>query len=149
MNRIRRCYYCDKKKYDDQILCEECAKILNEKFEKRKNDKELDDYTISRKAALEVFEDIHPLDYNANTYYSKIKNLPPTTKKQALQIYDAFQTVGIMIRAKINRLCNDHKFIEAEEIQKAYDTINEYFEDQLKWEEKENGVNTTNDSSRN
>lgn len=55
------------------------------------------------------------------------------------EIYDAFQTVGIMIRAKINRLCNEHKFIEAEEIQKAYDIINEHFEDQLKWEEKENG----------
>lgn len=51
------------------------------------------------------------------------------------EIHDAFQTVGIMIRAKINSLCNEHKFIEAEEIQKAYDIINEYFEDQLKWED--------------
>ena len=36
--------------------------------------------------------------------------------KESDTIFEAFQTVGIMIRAKVNELCNDGKFIEAEEI---------------------------------
>lgn len=47
------------------------------------------------------------------------------------EIEDAFKTVGIIVRAKINRLCNDKKFDEAKEIQKAYDIINKYFDSQL------------------
>lgn len=47
------------------------------------------------------------------------------------EIEDAFKTVGIIVRAKINRLCNDKKFTEAEEIQQAYDIINKYFDNQL------------------
>ena len=31
---------------------------------------------ISREAALEVFGDIHPLDYNANAYAQQIKRIP-------------------------------------------------------------------------
>ena len=31
---------------------------------------------ISRQDALEVFGNIHPLDYNAKYYYDKIKKLP-------------------------------------------------------------------------
>lgn len=57
--------------------------------------------------------------------------------KESDTIFEAFQTVGIMIRAKVNELCNDGKFIEAEEIEKAYKTINEYFENSLMWKEKE------------
>jgi len=51
-----------------------------------------------------------------------------TTKDE---IEDAFQTVGIIIRAKINDLCNQRKFNEAEEIQEAYDTINKHFDNKL------------------
>ena len=47
------------------------------------------------------------------------------------EIEDAFKTVGIIVRAKINRLCNDKKFTEAKEIQQAYDIINKYFDNQL------------------
>ena len=47
------------------------------------------------------------------------------------EIKDAFQVVGIIVRAKINRLCNDKNFIEAEEIQQAYNIINKYFDNQL------------------
>lgn len=51
-----------------------------------------------------------------------------TTKDE---IEDAFQTMGIIIRAKINDLCNQGKFNEAEEIQEAYDTINKHFDNKL------------------
>lgn len=36
---------------------------------------ESDDY-VSRKAVLDIFRDIHPLDYNTNAYVSQIKSLP-------------------------------------------------------------------------
>lgn len=34
------------------------------------------DDTISRQEAINVFGDVHPLDYNAQTYLDKIKALP-------------------------------------------------------------------------
>lgn len=40
------------------------------------------------------------------------------------EIEDAFKTVGIIIRAKIERLCNDGRQEEAEELEKALITIN-------------------------
>ena len=40
------------------------------------------------------------------------------------EIEDAFQTVGIILRAKIERLCNEEKYDEAEELEKALITIN-------------------------
>lgn len=40
------------------------------------------------------------------------------------EIEDAFKTVGIIIRAKIERLCNAEKYLEAEELEKALMTIN-------------------------
>lgn len=40
------------------------------------------------------------------------------------EIKDAFETVGIIIRAKISRLCNENKYIEAEELEKALIIIN-------------------------
>lgn len=40
------------------------------------------------------------------------------------EIEDAFKTVGIIIRAKIERLCNDGKYEDAEELEKALITIN-------------------------
>jgi len=36
---MRRCYYCGCKKYDDAILCEKCAKELEERLKEKKNDK--------------------------------------------------------------------------------------------------------------
>lgn len=45
-------------------------------------------------------------------------------QKAAEEIEDAFQTVGIMIRAKINRLSNEHKYEEAEELERALIIIN-------------------------
>ena len=40
------------------------------------------------------------------------------------EIEDAFQTVGIIIRAKIERLFNDGKYEEAKELENALITIN-------------------------
>lgn len=38
---MRRCYYCGTKKQDDNILCEKCAKELEERLkEKKKREKE-------------------------------------------------------------------------------------------------------------
>lgn len=36
---MRRCYYCNTKKNDDNILCEKCAKELEERLKKKKDDK--------------------------------------------------------------------------------------------------------------
>ena len=40
------------------------------------------------------------------------------------EIDDAFEIVGIIIRAKINRLCNELKHDEADELYKALILIN-------------------------
>lgn len=40
------------------------------------------------------------------------------------EIEEAFKTVGIIIRAKIERLCNAEKYEEAKELEKALITIN-------------------------
>ena len=40
------------------------------------------------------------------------------------EIVDAFETIGIIIRAKINRLCNELKHDEADELYKALILIN-------------------------
>lgn len=42
----------------------------------------------------------------------------------AREIEDAFQAVGIIVRAKINRLCNEEKFDEAKELEEALIKIN-------------------------
>ena len=40
------------------------------------------------------------------------------------EIEDSFQTVGIIVRAKIERLCNEEKYEEAKELERALITIN-------------------------
>ena len=48
---MRRCYYCGTKKQDDYILCEKCAKEIEEKIEKSKKlrkEKTLMDELITR-----------------------------------------------------------------------------------------------------
>ena len=40
------------------------------------------------------------------------------------EIEDAFQTLGIIVRAKIERLCNEEKYEEAKELERALITIN-------------------------
>ena len=40
------------------------------------------------------------------------------------EIEDAFQTVGIIVSAKIERLCNEEKYEEAKELERALITIN-------------------------
>ena len=53
------------------------------------------------------------------------------TDKVRLEVEDAFQTVGVMIRAKKERLCNQGRFNEAEELEKAYNVINNNFNNAL------------------
>ena len=36
---MRRCYYCGIKKQDDDILCEKCAKEIEERIKKTKKQK--------------------------------------------------------------------------------------------------------------
>lgn len=45
-------------------------------------------------------------------------------RKAGDELEDAFQTVGIIVRAKIERLCNEEKYEEAKELEKALITIN-------------------------
>ena len=57
-------------------------------------------------------------------FTQKIEVLEDGFQKAGAEIEDAFQTVGIMVRAKIERLCNDEKYEEAKELEKALITIN-------------------------
>ena len=57
-------------------------------------------------------------------FTQKIEVLEDGFQKASAEIEDAFQTVGIMVRAKIERLCNDEKYEEAKELEKALITIN-------------------------
>lgn len=57
-------------------------------------------------------------------------------QKSYNEVEDAFQTAGIIIRAKINDLCNQERFSEAEEIQEAYDKINKHFDNKLTFKQK-------------
>lgn len=45
-------------------------------------------------------------------------------QRAADELEDAFKTVGIIVRAKIERLCNEKKYEEAKELEKALITIN-------------------------
>lgn len=49
------------------------------------------------------------------------------------EITDAYQTVGILLRARMEKLCNEKKYEQAEELQKAYDIINKYNDNLLDW----------------
>ena len=53
-------------------------------------------------------------------FKQKIKGNPIA----AAEIEDAFKTCGIIIRAKIERLCNEGKYEEAQELEKALNIIN-------------------------
>ena len=53
------------------------------------------------------------------------------TDKIRLEVEDAFQTVGVMIRARKERLCNQGRFDEAEELEKAYNVVNNNFNNAL------------------
>ena len=44
--------------------------------------------------------------------------------ESAREIEEAFETVGIIVRAKIERLCNEKKFEEAKKLEKALIEIN-------------------------
>lgn len=64
--------------------------------------------------------------------YNKI----PKRRKQMNpkdEIKDAFITVGIELRAKMEELSNARQIKEAKEIEKAYEIINKYFDDALMW----------------
>ena len=45
-------------------------------------------------------------------------------QKAGVELEDAFATVGIIVRAKIERLFNEEKYEEAKELEKALITIN-------------------------
>ena len=49
------------------------------------------------------------------------------------EVTDAYQTVGILLRARMGKLCNEQKYEQAEELQMAYDIINKYNDNILDW----------------
>lgn len=53
------------------------------------------------------------------------------TEQLKQEVEDAFETVGVMIRAKKERLCNQGRFNEAEELEKAYNVVNDNFNNAL------------------
>ena len=67
--------------------------------------------------------------------YNKIPRKKVRKMKPKDEIQEAFLTVGIVVRARIEELCNKHKWQDAEEIQEAYNCINKYFDDALAWPE--------------
>lgn len=52
------------------------------------------------------------------------------------ETYDAFQTVGKIIRARINTLGNQGRFEEGKELQKGYDLINKHMNNALEHSDK-------------
>jgi len=50
---MRRCYYCNAKKNDDNILCEKCTKDLEERLKKKKDDKKNDELRENNKSKEE------------------------------------------------------------------------------------------------
>ena len=52
------------------------------------------------------------------------------------EITDAYQTIGILLRAKINILFNEGKYAQAKELQWCYDIINKYNDNILDWKGK-------------
>lgn len=57
-------------------------------------------------------------------FTQKIETFKGGFPNAGTEIEDAFQTVGTIIRAKIERLCNDGKYEEAKELENALITIN-------------------------
>ena len=48
----------------------------------------------------------------------------PFSVSSGKEAEEAFKTVGIVVRAKIERLCNERRYEEAKELEKALTTIN-------------------------
>lgn len=48
----------------------------------------------------------------------------PFSVSSGKEAEEAFKTVGIVVRAKIERLCNERMYEEAKELEKALITIN-------------------------
>ena len=48
----------------------------------------------------------------------------PFSVSSGKEAEEAFKTVGIVVRAKIERLCNEGRYEEAKELEKALITIN-------------------------
>jgi hypothetical protein len=64
---------------------------------------------ISRQAAIDAFGDVHPLDYNAQAYLSKIKELPPVsvaekTGRWEWVQYDGNPNIGNWHCSECNRI---------------------------------------------
>jgi hypothetical protein len=64
-----------------ELLCAYGVPLDEEKFQEAldmgiKALKQTDGDLISRQAVLDIFGDIHPLDYNARAYVAQIKELP-------------------------------------------------------------------------
>lgn len=57
----------------------ECFEALDMAIRALKNEP-TDGDLISRQAVLDIFGDIHPLDYNARAYVTQIKELPSAEK---------------------------------------------------------------------
>jgi hypothetical protein len=52
------------------------------------------------------------------------------------EIIDAFKTVGIIIRAKIERFCNEGRFNQAKELEEAYNVVNNNFNDLMSFKQE-------------
>lgn len=59
----------DLDKHDEEVIKNTVETLWGEPYED----------CISREAAIKVFGDVHPMDYNTQAYITNIQNLPPVT----------------------------------------------------------------------
>ena len=72
------------------------------------------DDAISRQAAIDVFGDIHPLDYNAQTYKARIEKLPSARTEP---LTDKEQRIFLAAMVREENICKqvDNQFRNCQE----------------------------------
>ena len=80
------------------------------------------DDAISRQAAIDALGDIHPLDYNAQTYKARIEKLPPVRTEP---LTDKEQRMFLMAMRNFEEVCKliDAKFAEEQREQYGVDLV--------------------------
>ena len=85
-------------------------------------DKQTGGDLISRKAVLDIFGDIHPLDYNARAYVKQIKELPSAEKT------DRVITELEKITESIKEIKGDNKYVVSDYMCGAYEAFDVVFD---------------------
>lgn len=68
---------------------------------------------ISREAALKIFGDVHPMDYNTKAYIADIETLPSVTPKQKMGRWIKYGEIWGGMQAWECSICKNHNDINA------------------------------------